>query len=308
MIWTYHLPRIRTTRFAGVTRKLNQKRLLQRLVIFLLVSAASFSCLVARGQEQADFDREDVDVSYIYAAIMGSGTYKIKDRRITMLRFPFSFTQQHLTEEKPGLKWYAPVVVGYDAVEVGDRRARVFDDELVTLSVLPGFEYQWPLDETWAIKPFGHLGVTRDFTLDETVLMSVLGVRLLGTWHRGDRTEIRWGAALRLGAEHQLDSDVQNEFSLWETCVDFRRKIGLRFLEREVNAGVYYRLQYFFPDWSLAEPPIRGRKVDTLHELGLSIGLKTPRKILGFSFSRVRVGYKRGDGFEGWTFGTEFPI
>jgi len=299
VIWMLKLPGIGSP---------DQKALFQRLALVLLMSATSINCPVAQAQDQADFDREDIDVSYIYAAIMGSGTYKIKTRRITMLRFPFSFTQQQLTEEQPGMKWYVPVVVGYDGVEVGDRRARLFEDELVTLTVLPGFEYQWALNDTWAIKPFGQLGVTRDFTLDETVLMSVLGVRLRGTWHRGDRTEVRWGAAMRLAAEHQLDSDVHNEFSLWETGVDFRRNIGMRFMEREVNAGIYYRLQYFLPSWNVAEKPIREQEVDGLHEIGLSIGLKKPRKIFGFSFSRVRVGYKRGDGFEGWTFGTEFPI
>ena len=32
---------------------------------------------------------------------MGSGTYKINGRRVTMLRFPFAIPQQPLTEEQP---------------------------------------------------------------------------------------------------------------------------------------------------------------------------------------------------------------
>ncbi len=48
------------------------------------------SSLFAQGSAKA-IDFEDLSVSYIYAAVMGTGTYKIEDRRISMLRIPFSY-------------------------------------------------------------------------------------------------------------------------------------------------------------------------------------------------------------------------
>ena len=57
---------------------------------------------------------EDLEVSYIYAAVLGTGTYQIKGRRLTMFRLPFSWAQHQATEETPGWKWLFPTVLGYD--------------------------------------------------------------------------------------------------------------------------------------------------------------------------------------------------
>ena len=42
--------------------------------------------------------------------------------------------------------------------------------------------------------------------------------------------------------------------------------------------------------------------------IGLSVGLIKPREVFGFTVRRFRLGYQRGSGFRGWSFGTEFPF
>jgi hypothetical protein len=41
---------------------------------------------------------------------------------------------------------------------------------------------------------------------------------------------------------------------------------------------------------------------------GFSMGLKRPREVFGVTVERLRIGYKSGNGFRGWTVGTDFPI
>ena len=79
-------------------------------------------------------------------------------------------------------------------------------------------------------------------------------------------------------------------------------------LERKVNAGIYYQYQYYIPEWDIDQLRPRESDIGSLHEIGVSVGLKQPVTLLGVSFSRVRVGYNWGSGVEGWTFGTEFPF
>ena len=105
-------------------------------------------------QTVKSFDPDALAVSYVYAAVMGTGTYKIEDRRISMLRIPFAFTQRKMTEDQAGFKWYIPVVLGYDSLNYDDWVSRLIDDKLVTLTILPGFEYQKPLGDTWVLKPY----------------------------------------------------------------------------------------------------------------------------------------------------------
>lgn len=277
------------------------------LLFYLLVTALSVS-LQAVAQDVSKIDSDEINVSYIYAAIMGSGTYKIDDRRISMLRIPISLSQRELKKERAGIKWYSPVVIGYDNVTDNDWLGRLLDEDLVTLTVLPGFEYQIPFTDHWTIKPFSHLGVAQDFVREKTILMAVLGLRGLGTWKQPDGWEFRWGNAIRFAAEYQLSSEYHQEFALLETGVDFRRSTKFEMFGSRLSAGAYYIFQYFVPDLDFAETPFRKSDIEMLHELGVSVGLKKPRKLLGLNVTQVRVGYKRGDVFNGWTLGIDFPF
>lgn len=252
---------------------------------------------------------DEYSVSYIYAAVMGSGTYKIDDRRIAMLRIPVSWTQQELTEDQPGIRWHLPIVLGYDSLNYPDWLSRLLDDDLVTLTVMPGFEVKQMLTERWEIKPFGHLGVGYDFTRDETILMGVLGIRGLGTWRYDDASELRLGTSIRYAAEYQTRSEDSSAFSLLEGGVDYRRDIRLPVFSKATNGGVYYLLQLFVPEWEISrDNPTLPTELGLIHEVGASIGFKEPRTFLGFSWSRVRTGFKFGRHVRGWTIGTDFPF
>lgn len=256
----------------------------------------------------AELDERDYRVSYIYAAIMGTGTYKIDGRRITMLQLPFGFTQQDMEDGKPGITWYAPVSIGYDAVTDNNWLERVFDEDLVTVSAMPGFRLELPLNDTWSLRPLGHLGYTHDFTRDEHVVMGVLGARALATLRNTDGSELRWGLGVRIAGEHQFESHASEGFAIIETGVDFRRDTGLEVLENKVNMGVHLVLQRYSPMWEVSESPREDSEVRSLVEVGFSVGLKRPRKIFGIRVERVRVGYQRGDGFTGWSLGSRFPF
>jgi hypothetical protein len=279
------------------------------LALAVLLAATMFaSPVMAQGLEAVEFDEDDFAVSYSYAAVMGTGTYKIHGRRITMLQIPVAITQREMSEEQFGMKWYLPVTIGYDQVNDNSWLENIFEEELVTLTAMPGFEAQLPLDDVWTLKPFGKLGGTYDFTREEFIVLGVVGLRARGTWRFDDGSEFRWGGGLQLAGEYQFETYVSHGFSILETGVDYRRDTGFNLLERKVNAGVYYHFQHYAPIWDIAETPIRDSEIHDLHEFGVSVGLKRPRKIFGFSVERVRIGYKTGTGFEGWTFGTDFPI
>jgi hypothetical protein len=260
----------------------------------------------ARALDPDDID--DLDVSYIYAAVMGTGTYKINGRRITMLQLPLDFTRREMTPDRPGLVWTLPVSLGYDTVTDHKWFGDLLDDDLVTLTVLPGLEYQIPLDETWTLKPFGSLGLGHDFSTGENVWMGVLGFGALATWILPGEGEIRWGGALKAASEYQEKSSYDASFALLETGFDLRWATPLLLADRTVDAGVYYILQYYLPEWDVDRLRPRESDVGPLHEIGFSAGLGKPVDLLGISFSRVRVGFTRGSGVTGWTLGTEFPF
>ncbi|MEM1112378.1 MAG: hypothetical protein AAGI11_10770 [Pseudomonadota bacterium] len=255
-------------------------------------------------------DIDDVDTSYIYPAIMGTGTYKIDGRRLSMLTVPFSFTQQRLAEpdHELGLKWFAPVTIGYDQIDDTDWLDNLITEELVTLSVMPGAQVSIPLDETWTIRPYGQLGLGHDFVSDETFVLGTLGAKILGLWRWESGLELRWGAGIQVAGEYQFDSTRQTSFGLLETGVDVRKDFGQALFEQRIDLGLYYILQSYQPEWTIGRRLTDRSNIHEISELGVSVGLVKPRKVLGITVDRLRMGYKNGSGFKGVTFGTEFPF
>jgi hypothetical protein len=277
-----------------------------RLVIsWLIFSLAMLAIPVQSQQVRPQIDLDDYNLSYIYAAVLGSGTYKIDGRRITQLQAKFSFTQKEMTDTDIGYSWVAPVGIGYDAVTDNNWLEQIFSENLVTM---PGFIAHIPLDDTWTLKPLGNLGLTRDFTNEETIVLGVLGLRALGKWQIGDSQELRWGGGVKLAGEYQLKSYDSLAFTVLETGLDYRRDTGFDVLDRKVNAGIYAVFQHFEPNWEITDTPVGRSEVLSILELGVSFGLKRPRKFLGIPINRVRVGYQQGKNFRGWSFGTEFPF
>jgi len=276
----------------------------------LLLIVAAIDPPRLRAETPVAYSEEDLKVSYIYSAVMGSGTYVVDGRRITMFRLPFTWTQRKATEDGHGWKWLLPVVVGYDDLGNVDSDwiEALRPEQLVVMSFLPGIEYVRPVGDRWQIKPFLQTGAGRDFNTDETILMTQLGLRTLALYKPAEGWELRWGNGLRWAGERQINAGIDLGFGVFETGLDLRRNTPFPVFGSGADWGAYYVFQRFMPRWTAAKAPDLNQKATSLHEFGLSIGLKQPRKIMGIPLQRFRLGYKWGDQLSGWSIGTDFPF
>jgi hypothetical protein len=272
---------------------------------FLAVSAPAWSA-----DAPTALTRGDIEASYLHVAVMGSGTYSIRDQRLTMLRLPFSRVHREPSEEAPGLRWLLPVTVGYDDLtDFGtDIIERLLPDELVTVSALPGVEWTFLASERWQLRPFVQLGAGRDFAEDETFAITHFGVRALGLFELDERWTLRWGHGLRWGGEYRFASDDTDGFGVLETGLDLRRRLPFRVLGDAVDVGAYTIYQRFLPRWRLGTTVTGPIDARDLLEVGLSTGFERRRRFLGIPYQRLRVGFKFGPGFRGVTIGTDFPF
>lgn len=275
-----------------------------------LTLLAATSAAAQGGAGTSGFDPADVEVSYLYAAIFGSGTYTIKNRRITMFRFPFAWNQKEVTATDHGLRWHFPVVIGYDDLsDVGSEWLEaILPDQLVTLTALPGVEFIEPITPQWQLKPFAQLGGGHDFTADESFAMTQLGVRSRTTLDLDDEWSFLLGSSLRWAAEYQFDSLDRTSFGVLDLGFEARRVAPFTLSGDVVDIGAYYIYQLFMPEWNINEAPdVKARNRD-LHEFGLSIGFTDRERTFGLPLRRIRIGYKRGGNFHGVTIGADFPF
>lgn len=279
-----------------------------RWASWLLLVLAACGATTSRAQEG---DLEDlVDVSYIHAVVFPTGTYSVRNRRVTMLKVPFSWKERPATAERAGRRWLATTVLGYDDLSGVDSDfiARLLPDQLLTLSVMPGVELIYPAGRRWQVKPFVEVGGGHDFSYDESYALTQLGVRGLATYDLSDIWAVRLGLALRWAGEYVFDAKEGQGFGIVDVGLDVRRGLPWRLFDQRLDAGAYYIWERYLPEMTFGEAPDwRGRAVE-VHEFGLSLGVPHGRRIFGIPVKRVRVGYKKGGKLQGWTFGTEFPF
>ena len=99
----------------------------KQLQNFTLTRLSLVACLLllsycpnTLAQNATQYTDEDLEVSYIYAAILGTGTYQIKGRRLTMLRLPFRWSKKDAENTPSRLRGFLPVVLGYDDLDSVD--------------------------------------------------------------------------------------------------------------------------------------------------------------------------------------------
>jgi hypothetical protein len=252
---------------------------------------------------------EDLEVSYMYPAVLGTGTYLIKGNRLTMLKVPFSWHDNADESKRTRWRGLLPVVAGYNELQSIDSDIIdvLFPNNLVTFTFLPGAEYLFQAGPGWQLKPFMQIGASRDFSTNETIYMAHAGVRSLNLYTPDEKLELRWGNALRWAAEYQVNSGDRLRMSVFETGIDLRYELPVKVLNRRSDIGAYYIYQYLLPKWintdRLDDPDAK-----LLHEVGVSFGLKTPYQVFGMDLDRLRLGYKTGGSFQGWTLGAGFPF
>jgi hypothetical protein len=284
---------------------------IRTLLAFVLVAVMLVASLLGAASALAqEADAELPTVSYIHAAVLGTGTYSLHGRRVTMLKMPFAWKQRPATPESVGWRWLFPTVLGYDDLSKidSDFISALLPDQLVTLTVMPGVEFVYPVNEHLYIKPFIELGGGHDFNNHESFALTQLGVRSLSPFEFGENWQLLIGAAARWAGEYQFDSEENNAFGIIDLGADVRRNLPWKLFDQRLNIGAYYIYQRYLPEWGAGEAVDWKSRARELHEFGLSLGVPHGKRIFGINVRRVRVGFKKGGDFQGWTFGTEFPF
>ena len=185
-----------------------------------------------------------------------------------------------------------------------------FDDlsgNVQTLTFVPGLELDIPIGDDRHIKPYAHVGVGRDFALDEYAYIYAAGIRglMLRSW--GD-FGISFGGNMMFAGSRYTETGELYGFSKFDLGIEARHPTSLKLQGRRLDLGLFVVGSYFLNDIDI---PLPGAELDSMHrlfEIGLSLGAQPTIKLWRFDAPRLGVGYMRGDGFDGISFNTGFPF
>ena len=275
-----------------------------------LVSALATPTVVeAQALTRAQVQQRSQQVSelfnWYYAAVYGTGVYKIGEETVGVIRLPMAYNIRKATDTDWGLRLTFPVSAALAEFDLTD-----FDlgrPTAVGVSFLPGVEAEIPLRPGWVVKPFANVGGGWEFERDTSAMIWSMGastlynVDLAPKWPLGLGLKVTYAGydaegtssvlgAVSYGADFGLP--VETEF------------FGHRgFLGAQIVATTYFnKLDFLFPGSPEEE-------VSNEVELALTFRAYKPIEFLGVSFDRTGLGYRQGsDGLKGVRLVASFPF
>lgn len=248
---------------------------------------------VAAGQ-----DAEDI-YHWAYSAAFGTGTYRIGDDRVFVLRVAPQHELGKIADERVTVNLRLPITVGVQDLDLG---IQGIPDSIQTLSFVPGLQLEYPVNDHWTLKPFGHFGWGWDLSGDEQANIHFAGVN--------SRYAIRTEETFRIDLLNALqwygyrtDSDLSDRFARMVTGLEANWRLGdWTVHDRKVYLKPHILHFWYFDNIGvrqIASPPVELKQEV---EFGLALGARERISILLFEVDRIGIGYRVGNESNGIRF------
>ena len=266
-----------------------------RIIIAATLLLCVFHVNTASAQEA-----QDGFINYAYASWIGTGYYRIEDRAVWILRMPIrSFTLREPEGKKWGLNLLFPLTFGLD-------QFKDIDVDVGSFTFVPGVEFSYAVFDSWKLKPYGQIGVGKDFKGGSWDTIWGYGITSLASFPL-TYGELELGNSLRV-ADHAQAAEGDNGFSMWEIGLNYKYPVGLNLFNRQNQLSLFSIYKGFMNELEFVSVLDDSTRISQLWTFGIVLGVEPSVKILGIPFRGGGITYTFGDGFTGIGLTTGFPF
>jgi hypothetical protein len=246
-------------------------------------------------------------VNYSYAAIFGTGSYRVRDQTAFIVRLPLTHTIRQPSPTQPGITLLLPVLAGFYDYDLDEVFKAGGPGDAATASFVPGLELEYVLDDRWRLKPYGQVGMGRDLENRENSLIYLGGAKS----HYALAQSGKWKLAIGNSATFAgYDPDDGEHQSLGILGMGLDLRYAWPVLPARGNTLLATSLTYYryLDNPSFAQGDDRSKSVNGEVEWSLALAFKEPREFLGIEFERIGLGFRYGTNIKGVRLVTEFPF
>lgn len=260
-----------------------------RLFLFVLI-------IVFAGKSYATSPEDLIgsQVNYAYANYLGTGFYTAADRKVQVYHLPFRYTLRDAKTEKSGLRLRLPVTIGFLDFDLPDAIDPNLPSKIETLTFVPGIQYIYRVNDYWSLSPFLDFGIGHDFETDNSAYVYGAGVNSLFIFRYASFNLEIYNEFLFAGNTTEI-SNVRNEFSRFQTGINFQFPLNKKIWNRETAVSIYYLNYLYFNRLEFLRYLDAPIEVAVQNEIGLTFDTSPDMKLLGIPFSRIGLGYRFGN-------------
>lgn len=260
----------------------------QSILYVLLISFAGSS------NATSPEDLISSQVNYAYANYLGTGFYSAADRTVQVYHLPFRYNPRKASKDKAGFRFRLPVTIGFLDFDLPEAIDSNLPSKIETLTFVPGIQYIYPVNNYWSLSPFLDFGFGYDFETDNSAYVYGAGVNSLFVFRYTSFNLEIYNEFLFAGNTTEI-SDVRNEFSRFQTGINFQFPLKRKAWDRDSAISVYYLNYLYFNRLEFLrylDDPI---EVAVQNEVGLTFDTSPDMKLVGIPFSRIGLGYRFGN-------------
>ncbi len=265
------------------------------------IIAVSILAVIKTSEAQAEPLEGGEVINYAYATWVGSGYYRVGERRMFILRGNFSWTMRKWDEHNWGLEMLLPATIGwYNLSKL---------DDVDAITFVPGLRLVYPVKENWLLKPYVQIGFGMDLSGSDTALIGGVGIKSLAVFPLKNDIELELGNNLAYADNSESDkSPVDNGFSMFEIGINSRWPINVTLLDRLTFLNVFFVYTDFLNKVVFFNADLFDDELTRLYKFGISLEGRREFSILGFEFRGVGLDVSFGKDYFGIGFNTGFPF
>jgi len=272
----------------------------RRALAGVLCAAAAQLALSAGTQP---FSSSDVHLSnYAFANELGSGIYVIDGRTIQVYQLPIMFELRppSLEQPPPGLNVLLPITFGFFDFEPRDVLQGQLPNQIGAVSLEPGVELDYWLNDIWHIYPYARAGASFATSAKVNAVIYGFGVRSDYRFYPGEAQGL-WRALLNYAGVDYLTSVPSDAFTRLRNGAELRRNIADWSLgERRVQFAPYGIVDVYL---KAPSGPYSGISTQTVQlQTGIMFGVNPMWQVFGIELPRIGIGYQFAGALSGWRF------
>ena len=242
-------------------------------------------------------------INFAYSTWVGTGYYRVGDRNALILRGRLA---------RPLLKSHAQREWELDLLlqgTIGFYDFLTADTDVAAVTAVPGLMLKYPVRENWWLKPFGQIGVGKDFSDGDTVLIGAAGIKSLVAFPRPNGAVWELGNSLMF-ADNSDSSDTPSDdgFSMFEIGLNRRSPIDYRVLGQPTDLNLFFIYTEFINDLEFFQVDFTDTRLKRIYKFGFAFTAEKKFSIMGIKFGGAGLNVSLGDNYFGIGFTTGFPF
>lgn len=277
---------------------------LVRLVLSSLLSALVVTA--AQAQTRAVQEQKEL-INWYYAATFGTGVYTAGDRSVAVVQLPISHVIRPVGEGRSGLQLKVPVTFGFYDYSFDDAFTGDFPEQVSTVSVMPGLEWEIPLSRRWIVKPYFSGGFGQELSGKESALIYDFGIKSRFLLGEDKGVEFALVTALT-AAGYQPRGGPREPFGVFAVGIDLVIPSNLILFDRPLFFGLTPIYSKYFSRLNFAEFNDADNQLREQFEVDFSILSRRPWTLKYFDVDRVGLAIRSSNQVFGVSLFTSLPF